>query len=279
MQKTKREVLNETSALIKKIRTEINAGKCNDCIFCNKVAELHDLLVQLIVLIKDDYPIECEHLQKRINRLVGCVKLNPYDFGAIQELISLLMIRENSAAKESPYSVQVSGKWIFISHSSKDVKCVSMFVNQILSLGIGISLDDIFCTSIEDLGIKNGEDIRKHIQENIRCAEYSFLMISDNYKASEICINEMGAVWAYDAKVRLYMLPGATVDKIGWLCDTRQAQNLSDPVVLDQLYNEIRSHFSITTDNFGHWSRIREEFVKSIRWWTHENLLKKKKKF
>ena len=264
MQKTKREVLNETSALIEKIRTEINTGRCDTCIFCTKVSELHDLLVQLILLIKDDYPNECELLQKRTNRLVGCVKIGPYDFGAIMDLVTLLMTRENSAAIEQPSSVKVSGKKIFISHSSKDVKCVSMFVNQILSLGIGISLDDIFCTSIEDLGIKNGEDIRKHIQDNIRGAEYAFLMISDNYKASEICINEMGAVWAYDAKVRLYMLPGAKFDKIGWLCDTRKAQNLSSAVALDQLYIEMRSHFGITTDNFEHWSRIREEFVKSV---------------
>lgn len=132
-----------------------------------------------------------------------------------------------------------------------------------MALGIGINLDDIFCTSIEDLGIKNGEDIRKHIQDNIRSAEYSFLMISDNYKANEICINEMGAIWAYDAKVRLYMLPGASVDKVGWLCDTRQAQNLSNPTALDQLYKEMRLHFCITTDNFEHWSRIREMFVRS----------------
>ena len=264
MQKTKSEVLKETSALIEKIRTEINAGKCNECIFCNKVAELHDLLVQLIVLIKDDYPIECERLQKRTNRLVGCVKINPYDFGAIQELISLLVKRENGAAVGQSSSVQVSGKRIFISHSSKDKQYITKFVNQILCLGIGVSPDDIFCTSIEDLGIKNGKDIRKHIHDNIRSAECSFLMISDNYKASEICINEMGAVWAYDANVRLYMLPGATVDKIGWLCDARQAQNLLSAVALDQLYKEMRSHFGITTDNFEHWSRIREEFVMSM---------------
>ena len=264
MQKTKREVLNETSTLIEQIRTKINAGKCNECIFCNKVSQLHDLLVQLIVLIKDDYPIECARLQKRTSRLVGCAKIGAYDFGAIQELISLLMLRENSEGIELSTSLKVSRKRIFISHSSKDKQYITKFVNQILCLGIGVSPDDVFCTSIEDLGIKNGEDIRNHIHDNIRSAEYSFLMISDNYKASEICINEMGAVWAYDAKVRLYMLPGATVDKIGWLCNARQAQNLSSAVALDQLYMEMRSHFGITTDNFEHWSRIREEFVKSM---------------
>jgi hypothetical protein len=231
---------------------------------CNKVSGLHDLLVQLLVLIKDDYPIESARLQKRTSRLVSCAKIGAYDFGAIQELISLLMLRENSEGIEQSTSLKVSRKRIFISHSSKDKQYITKFVNQILCLGIGVSPDDDFCTSIEDLGIKNGEDIRNHIHDNIRSAEYSFLMISDNYKASEICINEMGAVWAYDANVRLYMLPGATVDKIGWLCDARQTQNLSDAVALDQLYKEMRLHFGIVPDNFEHWSRIREGFVKSV---------------
>lgn len=76
--------------------------------------------MKLIVLIKDDYPIECERLQKRTNRLVSCVKVGAYDFGAIQELISLLVTRESNLTIEPTSSVKVSGKRIFISHSSKD---------------------------------------------------------------------------------------------------------------------------------------------------------------
>ena len=263
MQKTKSEVLKETSALIEKIRSEINAGKCNECIFCNKVSELHDLLVQLIVIIKDDYPIECERLQKRTNRLVGCVKINPYDFGAIQELISLLVKRESNLTIEPTSSVKVSGKRIFISHSSKDKQLVKDFVNHILCLGIGLNPDDILCTSIEDMTMRNGEDVRKHIQDNIRSAEYSFLLISDNYKSSEVCMNEMGAVWAYDANVRLYLLPDANFDKIGWLCDTRKADKLTDSVALNSLYREMIEHFFLH-ENFLHWSQQREMFVRRV---------------
>ena len=260
MQKTKREVLNETSTLIEQIRAEINTGRCNGCMTCNKVSGLHDLLVQLLVLIKDDYPIECERLQKRTNRLVGCVKINPYDFGAIQELISLLVKRENGAAVGQSSSVQVSGKRIFISHSSKDKQLVKDFVNHILCLGIGLNPDDIFCTSIEDMTMRNGEDIRKHIQDNIRSAEYSFLLISDNYKASEICVNEMGAVWAYDANVKIFLLPNADFSSIGWLCDTRKADKLTDSVAWDRLYNEMIEYCSLP-GNFLHWSGQREMFL------------------
>ena len=236
---------------ITKTKNRIHSGNViyNDYDITGDLKQWEKLLFNLHSVIRNKYPSIARDLKEYIVR---------YDeepivyFSSILTIIDCLIYLEEGK----------DGKRIFISHSSKDEQYISRFVNQILALGIGISLDDIFCTSIEDLGIKNGEDIRKHIQDNIRGAEYAFLMISDNYKASEICINEMGAVWAYDAKVRLYMLPGAKFDKIGWLCDTRKAQNLSSAVALDQLYKEMRSHFGITTDNFEHWSRIREEFVK-----------------
>lgn len=157
-----------------------------------------------------------------------------------------------------------TGKRVFISHSSKDEELVRDFVNHILCLGVGLNPDDIFCTSIEDMTMRNGEDIRKHIYENIRSAEYSFLLISDNYKSSEVCINEMGAVWAYDANVKLYLLPNTNFDKIGWLCDTRKAEKLTDSIALDSLYKEMIEHFSLH-DNFIHWSQQREMFLRRVK--------------
>lgn len=237
--------------------TKRNQGIPNCSTYCPGEQKLISAIESVLPLIEKREPEFVARVRKELSVLVGPVNscVNPYAFGAIVGLWSVL---------NAIYSNAGNGKRVFISHSSKDEQYITKFVNQILALGIGISLDDIFCTSIEDLGIKNGEDIRKHIQDNIRSAEYSFLMISDNYKASEICVNEMGAVWSYDAKVRLYMLPGAKVDMIGWLCDTRQAQTLSNPTALDQLYKEMRAHFGISTDNFEHWSRIREDFVRNI---------------
>ena len=96
MAKSKKKIIDETYSLIEYIRTEINSGKCNICPACIKVKELHDLLVRLLVVIKDDYPLESVRLQNRANRLVGSLKINPYDFGAILELVSLLKEREAS---------------------------------------------------------------------------------------------------------------------------------------------------------------------------------------
>ena len=95
MGESKKKIIDETYSLIEYIRTEINSGKCNICPTCIKVKELHDLLVRLLVVIKDDYPLESERLQKRVNRLVGNIKINPFDFGGIQELVCLLKAHED----------------------------------------------------------------------------------------------------------------------------------------------------------------------------------------
>ena len=255
-----REQIQKVAQLCDKVAEGINKRNkgfpnCKD--YCPGEHKLMSAIEEVLPLIEKQEPELASRVKQELSVLVGpantCV--NPYAFGAVVGLWSVL---------NAKYSKPRNGKKLFISHSSKDKRCVTDFVDRILCLGIGIDRDNIFCTSIEDLGIKNGEDIRRHIQDNIRSAEYSFILLSDNYKSSEICVNEMGAVWAYDANVRLYMLPNTNFDKIGWLCDTRKAQKLSDAVALDQLYKEMRSHFVITKDNFEHWSCIREEFVKSI---------------
>ena len=60
---------------------------------------------------------------------------------------------------------------------------------------------------IEETGVGTGEDIRKFIKENISTCDFVFFMISENYKKSEICLNEMGAAWATDRTVIPLVFP------------------------------------------------------------------------
>ena len=209
------------------------------------------MLQNLCVAMSQRYPLMSQYLS-------DCMRKFDEEpivyFSSISAVIECIL----SLEKES------TGKRVFISHSSKDKQYVIDFVNHILCLGIGLSPDDIFCTSIEDMTMRNGEDIRMHIQENIRSAEYSFLLISNNYKASEVCVNEMGAVWAYEANVRLFLLPNTDFTSIGWLCDTRKADKLTDSVALDRLYKEMVEYFSLK-ENLIHWSQQREMFVGRVR--------------
>ena len=106
----------------------------------------------------------------------------------------------------------------------------------------------------------NGKDIRTHIQKNIRTADYSFLLISDNYKKSEICLNEMGAVWATDNDVKYCLLPGISFESLGWLVSPKKAHYITDRTFLDSLKNEITSRYNIDNGRVS-WSMHREVFV------------------
>lgn len=208
-------------------------------------------LLILVVSLETKYPVISQLLQKHIDQYDNEKIIH---LSAIEAIVDCVIALENNNA---------NSKKIFISHSSNDKDIVGKFVDHILQLGIGMKAEDIFCTSIEDTGIKNGEDIRKHIHENIRNADYSFLMISKNYKASEICLNEMGAVWAYDNNVRLYILPDVDFKDIGWLCDTRKADKINTPVPLDALHKEMIEYYGLV-DKGETWSRQRESFLKYI---------------
>lgn len=253
---TVKENIQEVAKLCDRVAEGINKrnrGVPNCTEYCPGEHELISAIKTVLPLIENEEPELVARIKKELSVLVGppnsCV--NPFAFGAIFGLWSVL---------NAKYSKVKNGKKIFISHSSKDERYVTDFVNHILCLGIGVDSDDIFCTSIEDMGIRNGEDIRMHIQNNIRSSKYSFILLSDNYKDSEICVNEMGAVWAYDANVRVYLLPNTDFPSIGWLCDTRKADRIANSVALDCLYKEMIEYFNLP-DRLIHWSQQRKIFL------------------
>ncbi len=220
----------------------------------NDNPEIANILVQAIKSINNRQIVPVAPYGQMVEKHF----INAFAFGSISSTIRVLDVLYSEGMEK-----EKRGRKIFISHSSKDKNVVSEFCDRILGLGIGLNSDDIFCTSIEDMNVKNGDDIRKHIKENILSADFSFLLISSNYKNSEICLNEMGAVWANDNNVRYYLLPNTDFKEIGWLCDTRQAEKLIDHTTLDKIYKELTDYYNIE-GRFDTWSRQRVIFVNNI---------------
>lgn len=263
--------LRDLISSAKDVLTGININY--DSILGPRTQKLVEISKQIIPIIKEDYPDIAQILLNATQRIVFRTSrilqipqppyfqnvfgdfINAYSFGDIRTSIKII---------DTLYPLQ-SGKGhkIFVSHSSKDKEIVSEFCDRILRLGIGINANDIFCTSIEDMDIKNGEDIRNHIKRNILLADFSFLLISDNYKKSEICLNEMGAVWTNDSNVRYYLLPNTGFDKIGWLCDTKKVEQLTNEIALDKLYKELTTFYKLD-ETFEIWSKQRVTFIKNV---------------
>ncbi len=158
----------------------------------------------------------------------------------------------------------VSGKRVFISHSSEDQDLVNRFVDSIMQLGMNIDPSLIAYTAREDMGVAPGENIPKYIRDNIACADIVLLMISDNYKTSEVCLNEMGAAWALNRTIVQILLPNTSFDKLGWLCSLDKSVKINDSNAIDGLCEVFEKKLDVRL-KLSSWNRYKEDFVKSCQ--------------
>lgn len=153
-----------------------------------------------------------------------------------------------------------SKKRIFISHASKDKELINEFVDSIILLGMGIDSKIIAYTSREDTGVPPGESIPQFIQDNIACADIVLLMISDNYKNSEVCLNEMGAAWALNKHIVQILLPNTSFDKLGWLCSLEKAMEIDNAESMDGLCEAFSDRLDIGIKP-SIWNRNKTAFI------------------
>ena len=157
-------------------------------------------------------------------------------------------------------SMSSSKKRIFISHASKDKELIGKFVDSIFLLGMGMDSEIIAFTSREDTGVPAGESIPQFIQDNIACANIVLLMISDNYKSSEVCLNEMGAAWALNKHIIQILLPNTSFDRLGWLCSLDKALKIDDTASIDGLCEVFADKLDIGI-KLSVWNRNKSAFL------------------
>lgn len=83
---------------------------------------------------------------------------------------------------------------VFISHSSKDKSFVEALVDLLESLGL--TKNNLFCSSVDGYGIPLGYDIFETIRGLFQEHElYVIFIHSPRYYESHVSLNEMGAAW------------------------------------------------------------------------------------
>ncbi len=154
---------------------------------------------------------------------------------------------------------------VFISHSSEDETIVSLFVDHILCSGSGLKPNDIIYTSRDDSGITNGEDIPLAIKTGIKNSCLFFMMVSDAYRKSEVCLNEMGAAWMRDdLPKKIILLPGTGFDRIGWLMSLSKGTRIVDEEGLDAIHDQVMAILS-TRVQTATWNRAKSRFLGELR--------------
>lgn len=152
---------------------------------------------------------------------------------------------------------------VFISHSSADKELVDLFKNIILNAGLGIADEDIAYTSAVETGVPTGGNIPQYIKDNLADCDIVFFMISDNYRKSEVCLNEMGAAWALDKSVKPILLYDVPFTSVGWLYSLNLCAKIDDSERLDELRDDFAEKCQICTKTVV-WNKKKAEFLSKV---------------
>lgn len=154
----------------------------------------------------------------------------------------------------------------FISHSSQDKEAVALFVNEILKLGLEFKRNEIFATSIEGHKIASGDDFIEAIREGIKKCKVVFLFLSENYKSSEICLNEMGAAWVLENCHVIPIIYGdLDYDNVGGLQISKQIERLNSESSLDNLVETLKGLGVVKEVNSVSWTVVKKKFLKDLK--------------
>lgn len=220
------------------------------CVFgANKSFE--KLLLSLCESISEKYPYISEKLKEHTLRYDNIPVIHQ---SAIDELVDYVINLEKPTD---------SSKKIFISHSSKDEIIVNGFIEKILMLGCGFKKFDIFCT-LDHTAIRTGEYFRNEIIKNMKRCDYILCIISDNYRKSEVCQNELGAAWAMELKrVLPFKYSNLDFTEIGFLNVVKQAADITDKSKLDELYEELYKCYDLEPD-WRNYNKQKDDFVELV---------------
>jgi hypothetical protein len=162
---------------------------------------------------------------------------------------------------------------LFISHSSKDAPIVKAFVDKILKLSLKIESDQIFCTSLDESSIKSGEDFRNAIKQKLQMASLVILIISDNYRKSEVCLNEMGATWVLNNRVVPFIVPPINYESVGFIHEPNQLLKINKKENLLKFIDEEKIENKIV--KIGEISRHVDDFIIQMTGLFDNNPIKK----
>ncbi len=158
---------------------------------------------------------------------------------------------------------------IFISHSSQDKDIVTCFVDFLED--IGLTEDQIFCSSVPGYGVPLDEDIYDYLKQQFQdYALHVILVLSDCYYKSVACMNEMGAAWVLQNKYTTLLLPGFEFHEIKGAINPRRIGLKLDSGLaeikekLGQLKDSLTQEFGLEKISDVRWERKRDAFINAI---------------
>lgn len=160
---------------------------------------------------------------------------------------------------------------IFISHATLDSKFVNEFMSFLCE--VGIPKEDIFCSSFEGNGVKNGERIPDSVINGLKHSDLIIYFITNNFLKSTFCTQELGAFALLDNSDKsrfIFKFDDVDNSEIKGFVDSSIKYNLFDSVGLSNLYDSLNEIFNLNkkisqvTESINKLLANSKSFVSSI---------------
>lgn len=152
---------------------------------------------------------------------------------------------------------------IFISHAVKD-KPLADLVVDLLQLGLDLSSEQIFCSSLEGLGIPSGLNFVSHIKEQIQSPKAVIALITPNYYASQFCLCELGAAWAMSHRFFPLLAAPLKFDDVKGVLTGVQITPLDSAKQLSELRDTLTKILNKTSGSTARWEIKRDSFLEKL---------------
>lgn len=152
---------------------------------------------------------------------------------------------------------------VFISHASADLPLVEELID-LLEM-VGLTHEQIFCTSYPEYGIEPGEDFLNSIKnELIGTKTLVLFLLSKAFYSSPFCFCEMGATWVLAKEHIPILVPPLNFSDVKGVFPLTQGFKLNEPLELTRFKARIESAFGLRDKCGQSWERRRNKVIHRI---------------
>jgi hypothetical protein len=158
-------------------------------------------------------------------------------------------------------STLMASKPLFISHAAGDTPVADALADLLHQLKL--NEDDIFCASLEGMGIPAGKNFADFIRDQIQSPKLVVLLLSPNYFESTFCVAELGACWAISHNIFPLLLAPDEYDGTDATLLGIQTGKIDSKKDLNDLRDVISKVFGVSVSS-ARWETKRDAFLAKL---------------
>lgn len=152
---------------------------------------------------------------------------------------------------------------LFVSHASED-EAIADALADLLRLGTDLPRRRIFCTSLPGMGIPEGEDnYIGYLRRQLQHAVLVLPLITPSFLESQVCLVELGAMWAMELPAFPVIVPPSTYPELEAILGKVQCARIDQPGSLARLKDRVAREFNVEAPSDA-WEAKRTDFLR--RW-------------